>query len=444
MPQRVPAPPRGENGAAWRGGPLPADIPAGGRVEAGCGWVATDPAGEIGPRRVQGPPTVAAGAVRPARGPASVSRPAAPRPPPMLEVAMEAIIERAAGLDVHQGSVVACVIVSSPGRRPSRETRTFGTMPRDLAGLRARLLEMGVTHAGMEATGVYGRPVHAALEGAFTLIVGNPSHVRNVPGRETDVRDAEWIAEPVRHGLVRAGFVPPPEVRVLRDLVRHRKALVGTLAAERNRTLKLLEGAGIKLAGMMSDVFGVSGMLMLKALAAGTATPAAMADLAKRRLRRKLDRLALALDGRLAEHQRLLLTMHIRRLEEIDRDLAEVEAAITAAMRPFAAEQALLVTIPGVDALTAAAIIAEIGVDMAVFGTAGRLAAWAGLCPANHESAGKRSKRGTRRGDPPRATSSSTGPGARPRPAANKLCNRTVAITLKTERNANLKDIAVE
>jgi transposase len=187
---------------------------------------------------------------------------------------------------------------------------------------------------------------------------------------------------------------------VLRDLVRHRKALVGTLAAERNRTLKLLESAGIKLAGVMSSVFGVSGMLMLRALVEGTAAPGAMADLAKRRLRRKLDRLALALDGPLAEHQRLLLGMHIRRLEEIGRDIAEVEAAIGAAMRPFASQRALLVTIPGVDALTAAAIIAEIGVDMAAFGTARRLAAWAGLCPANHESAGRQKRRGTRKGDP--------------------------------------------
>jgi len=240
--------------------------------------------------------------------------------------------------------------------------------------------------------------VHAALEGDFTVIVGNASHMRNVPGRKTDVKDAEWIADLVRHGLVRASFVPPA-IRVLRELVRHRKALVGTMAAERNRTLKLLESAGIKLAGVMSSVFGVSGMLMLRALAEGSAAPAAMAGLAKRRLRSKIDRLALALDGSLAEHQRLLLRMHIRRLEEIGRDLAEVEAAIGAAMPPFAAQQALLVTIPGVDALTAAAIVAEIGVDMAVFGTAQRLAAWAGLCPANHESAGKQTRRGTRKGN---------------------------------------------
>ncbi len=206
-----------------------------------------------------------------------------------------------------------------------------------------------------------------------------------------------------RHGLVKASFVPPPEARVLRELIRHRKALVGSLVTERNRTLKLLEGAGIKLAGVMSDVFGVSGMLMLQALAEGGSAPAAMAELAKRRLRRKRDQLALALDGHLAEHQRFLLGMHLRRLEEIGRDLAEVEAAIGTAMRPFAAQQALLVTIPGVDALTAATIVAEIGVEMAAFGTARRLAAWAGVCPANHESAGRQKKRGTRKGNPHKA-----------------------------------------
>lgn len=312
---------------------------------------------------------------------------------------MEAIVERAAGLDVHQGSVVACVIVGAAGRRASRETRTFGTMKRDLAGLRDWLLEMGVTHVGMEATGIYWHPVHAALEDAFTVIVGNASHMRNVPGRKTDVKDAEWIADLVRHGLVRASFVPAPEVRVLRELIRHRKAVVGTLASERNRTLQLLESANIKLASVMSDVFGVSGMLMLQALAEGRAAPVEMADLAKRRLRRKVDQLALALDGRLAEHQRLLLGLHIRRLSEIDRDLAEIEAAIGAAMRPFAAQQACLATIPGVDQLTAASIIAEIGVDMSAFGTAQRLAAWAGVCPANHESAGKQKQRGTRKGN---------------------------------------------
>ena len=186
---------------------------------------------------------------------------------------------------------------------------------------------------------------------------------------------------------------------MLRDLVRHRKAVVSDQAAERNRTLQLLESANIKLASVMSDVFGVSGMLMLRALADGRAAPAEMAGLAKRRLRSKIDRLALALDGRLAEHQRRLLGLHIRRLMEIDRDLAELETAISAAVQPFATQQVRLTTIPGVNALTAASIIAETGVEMSVFGTAQRLAAWAGVCPANHQSAGKQKRRGTRKGD---------------------------------------------
>ena len=312
---------------------------------------------------------------------------------------MEAIIERAAGLDVHQGSVVACVIIGAAGRRASRETRTFGTMRRDLAALRDWLLELGVTHVGMEASGIYWHPVHAALEGAFMVIVSNASHMRNVPGRKTDVKDAEWIADLVRHGLVRASFVPPPEIRVLRKLIRHRKAVTGNLASERNRTLQLLGSANIKLASVMSDVFGASGRLMLQALAEGRAAPDEMADLAKCRLRRKVDQFALALDGCLAEHHRLLLGLHIRRLSEIERDLAEIEAAIRAAMRPFAGQQACPATIPGVDELTAASIVAGIGVDMAAFGTAQRLAAWAGVCPANHESAGKQKQRGTRKGN---------------------------------------------
>ena len=201
---------------------------------------------------------------------------------------MEAVVECCAGLDVHQGAVVACVLLGAAGRKPRKEVRTFATATADLVALRDWLKALGVTHVEMESTGVYWKPVYAVLEGRFELIVGNAHHIKAVPGRKTDVKDAEWIADLVRHGLVRASFVPPPEVRVLRDLVRHRKALVGGLAAERNRTLQLLEGAGIKLAGVVSDVFGVSGMLMLRALAEGTAAPAAMADLAKRRLRRKL------------------------------------------------------------------------------------------------------------------------------------------------------------
>jgi transposase len=179
---------------------------------------------------------------------------------------VEAIIERCAGLDVHQATVVVCVLIGEAGRKPRREIRTFSTMTRDLEGLRDWLKELGITHIGMESTGVYWKPVHAILEGHFELIVGNARHIRNVPGRKTDVKDAEWIADLVRHGLIRPSFVPPPPIRDLRDLVRLRRSMSEALTTERNRTLKLLETANIKLASVATEVFGVSGLAMLKAL----------------------------------------------------------------------------------------------------------------------------------------------------------------------------------
>jgi transposase len=231
------------------------------------------------------------------------------------------------------------------------------------------------------------------------LIVANAHHIKTVPGRKTDVKDAEWIADLVRHGLVRSSFVPPPEIRELRDLLRHRRTLAETLASERNRTLKLLEMANIKLSSVATDVFGVSGTAMLKALVEGDMAPEAMAELAKGRLRTKLEPLVKALQGRLTEHYRFLLRLHLRRLEEIDRDLAELEARMADRMKPFRRQVGLLKRIPGVDEIMAAEIIAEIGLDMTVFGNARRLAAWAGVCPGNHESAGRQRKTSTRKGN---------------------------------------------
>ena len=312
---------------------------------------------------------------------------------------MEAIVERAAGLDVHQSRIVACILIGRPGRRPTQQTRSFGTMTADLEELRAWLEENAVTHVGLESTGVYWCFLHEVLDGPFTVLVGNPNHIRNLPGRKTDVRDAEWIADLVRHGLLKPSFVPPPAIRELRALVRFRRVLAGQLSTERNRVLKLLEGANVKLASVVTDVFGVSGRTMLAALAEGRSTPAEMADLAKRRLRRKLEPLTRALDGRLTATDRHLLGLHLRRLEEIDRDIAEIEARIEQATAPYRAERDLLVQIPGVDVLGAAAIIAETGPDMPQFGSARRLAAWAGVCPANHESAGRQKRHGTRKGN---------------------------------------------
>ena len=258
---------------------------------------------------------------------------------------------------------------------------------------------MGGTHVGMESTGVYWKPVHTILEGHFELIVANAHHIKTVPGRKTDVKDAEWTADLVRHGLVKPSFVPPPPIRELRDLVRLRRSLSEALTTEQNRTLKLLESANIKLASVVSEVFGVSGRAMMRALIDNTATPQEIADLAKRKLRRKLEPLALALDGRLTEHHRYLLAFHLRRVEAIEADLRTLDERIEEKAQPYAAQRRLLRQIPGVDDRIALAIIAEIGIDMTVFGNARRLAAWAGVCPGNHESAGKKKRTAARKGN---------------------------------------------
>ena len=303
---------------------------------------------------------------------------------------MEAIVECCAGLDVHQASVVACVLIGRPGCKPHKEIRSFATLTSSLETLRDWLKELGVTHVGMESTGVYWKPVHTILEGHFTLIVGNAHHIKAVPGRKTDVKDAEWLADLVRHGLIKPSFVPPPAIRELRDLVRLRRSLAEARSTERNRTLKLLETANIKLASVASEVFGVSGMAMLEALIENKTAPAEMAELARGKLRRKREPLALALDGRMSEHHRYVLAFHLRRLAAIEQDLRTLDARILERVQPFQAQRQLLQQIPGVDALIAATIIAEIGIDMSVFGNAMRLAAWAGVCPGNHQSAGKR------------------------------------------------------
>ena len=312
---------------------------------------------------------------------------------------MDAIVERCAGLDVHQASVVACVLLGEPGRKPRKEVRSFGTMTRDLEALRDWLKELGVTRVGMESTGVYWKPVYAILEGHFELIVGNAHHIKAVPGRKTDVKDAEWLADLVRHGLIKPSFVPPPAIRELRDLVRLRRSLAEARTTERNRTLKLLETANIKLASVASEVFGVSGMAMLKALIENKAAPTEMAELARGKLRCKREPLALALEGRMTEHHRYVRAFHLRRLAAIEEDLRALDARIEERVQPFQAQRQLLQQIPGVDALIAVTIIAEVGIDMSVFGNAMRLAAWAGVCPGNHESAGKRKSGATHRGN---------------------------------------------
>jgi transposase len=318
---------------------------------------------------------------------------------------MHTVVERCCGLDIHQASVVACILIQE-GRTVRKEIRTFSTMTRDLETLRDWLVAQGVTHVAMESTGVYWKPVHAILYGSFELIVANAHHIRHVPGRKTDVKDAEWIAELVRHGLITASFVPPPAIAELRDLTRYRRKVVESQATERNRTLKLLESANIKLSAVATDVFGVSGMAMLKALITGDATPTDMANFAKGRLRRKLEPLAQALDGRLTETHRFLLKLQVNRLEEMERDIIALDQIIAEKAKPYSQQIGLLIQIPGVDRQIALVIIADpkgsaskMGVDLSHWPTAQKLAAWAGICPGNHESAGKARSGQTRKGN---------------------------------------------
>lgn len=313
---------------------------------------------------------------------------------------MEAIVERSCGLDVHQASVVACLLVGAADRKPRKEVRTFGTMTADLVRMRDWLRAEGCTHVGMESTGIYWMPVYTMLEEEFELLVGNATHIKQVPGRKTDVKDSEWIADLIRHGLIRRSFVPPKPLRELRDLLRYRRKLVESQASERNRLLKLLETANIKLATVASDVFGVSGRRMLRALLDGALSPEQMADLAKGTLRKKLTQLAAALDGRVEEHHRFLLRMQLERIEEVEATIKKLDERIDEKLVPYRELHTRLMQIPGVDRVGAAVIIAELGVDMSVFPTVRHASAWAGVSPGNNESAGKRKGQPSRKGNP--------------------------------------------
>ncbi|MEZ4428283.1 MAG: IS110 family transposase [Nannocystaceae bacterium] len=312
---------------------------------------------------------------------------------------MEAIVERCCGIDVHSAELVVCVLLGPADRKPRKEIRRFPTFSRDLLELRDWLAELGVTHIAMESTGMYWKPVYAVFEGDFEVIVGNAHHIKNVPGRKTDVKDSEWIADLVRHGLIRASFVPPEPIRRLRDLLRYRRKLVQARTAERNRLLNVLEQANIKLACVASDVFGVSGMRMLEAMSHGESDPRKLAALALGRLRAKLDDLRLALDGGLDEHHRFMLDIQLGRLRQLDDDLKRLHTKIEELLLPLQEKRELLTQIPGVGPLAAAIILSEVGTDMSAFPSAHALTAWAGLAPGNHESAGKRLRGTTRKGN---------------------------------------------
>lgn len=303
---------------------------------------------------------------------------------------MDLIHTCCAGLDVHKKTVVACVRHVGPDGQLVRQVLTFGTMTAELIALADWLDAQGVSHVAMESTGVYWKPVFHLLEGRFEILLVNAHHIKQVPGRKTDVKDAEWIAQLLQYGLLQSSFIPPPPIRELRDLTRQRAQLARERATVVNRIQKVLEDANIKLASVATDVLGVSGRAMLAALIGGSEDPAALAALARGSLRGKTPELTQALRGLVTDHHRFLLRTLLRQVEQLESLIAEYGARIEAVAVPFFQATARLESIPGLGAKAAEVIVAEIGTDMSVFPTAGHLASWAGLCPGNNESAGKR------------------------------------------------------
>jgi transposase len=311
---------------------------------------------------------------------------------------MDVLIERCAGLDVHQATVVATVRVPGATGR-TMVTETFGTMAADLLALREWLQAYGVTHVALESTGVYWKPVYYMLEDAFTLLLIHMQTLKHVPGRKTDVKDSEWLAQLLECGLLKPSFVPPPPIRELRDLTRYRLQQVRDRAREVNRLHKVLEDSGVKLTSVLTDVMGVSGRSMLTALVHGTTDPAVLAELARGRLRKKLPALRRALAGRFRRHHAFLVEQILAKIDFLDETLERLNGEIDERLAPFAAMLARLDTIPGVNRVVATSIIAETGGDMSRFPTAGHLCSWAAVCPGQNESAGKRRTGKTRHGN---------------------------------------------
>lgn len=313
---------------------------------------------------------------------------------------MDVLVDRCAGIDIGKAQLSVCV--RTPGKQRGRratEHARFATMTKDLLELRRWLVERKVTRVVMESTGVYWKPVYYLLEDTFEVILANPQQVKNLPGRKSDTSDAMWLCQLAECELVRASFVPPPPIRGLRGLTRLREALVAERTRERNRINAMLEDAGIKLGVVATDIFGVSGQLIMDALIEGQRDPQALAELACGRLRAKNAELIEALTGQFTDQHAFLLRLQRRHLAQLEEDLTALEARIDTELAPFRRQLELLMTIPGMGRTAAAAVIAEIGVDMTRFPTPGQLASWAGVAPAMHESAGKRSPVNTRPGD---------------------------------------------
>lgn len=313
---------------------------------------------------------------------------------------MERLIQRSCGLDVGKKSVHACALLEEGGRKPRVERREFATHGDGLAELRAWLVELEITHVALEATGVHWMPIYAALEDAATVIVANARHISQVPGRKTDVTDAEWIATLLQHGLLKGSFVPPKEIRPIRDLTRYRRSLVHTRTRLRNQILKLLDQVGIKLSSVASDAFGRSGIDMLNALVEGTKSPKELAMLARKRMKQKHADLERAFRASLAEQHKFILKQQLARLASLDEDVRSVETEIRTRMAPYEKEIALLKSIPGIHETAAFDIFAEIGGDLSCFDTEAKFGSWAGMCPGNNITGGKARYARRRAGNP--------------------------------------------
>ena len=311
----------------------------------------------------------------------------------------EAVIERCCGLDVHQKTVTACLLVGALNQQPSESIRTFSTTTKGLLELRDWLEEHGCSHVAIESTGIYWRPVFHILEDTVTVLLINAYHMKQVPGRKTDLKDAQWIARLLRWGLLKPSLIPPRPIRDLRDLCRYRKKLTEQASAEKNRIQKVLEDANIKLASVVNDVFGVSGRAMLEALMSGIKNPEETADLARRKLRSKIPQLVEALEGHVNEHHRFLMRMQMEHLEYLEKAIYQLHERIDEKMKPYQHEVELICTTPGIDTVSAQHIFVEIGGDISVFPSESHLSSWVGICPGNNESAGKRKSGRTTKGN---------------------------------------------
>src|SRR5687768_11941897 len=315
---------------------------------------------------------------------------------------MEVLYPRCAGLDVHQASVVASMRIAA-GAKATHEVHTFETTTKGLLALADWLGAAGCTHVAMESTGVYWKPVWHVLEGQFELVLANASHIRNVPGRKTDVNDAMWIADLLAHGLIRGSFVPPTAIQELRDLTRTRKQLVRELARHEQRIQKTLEDANIKIVGVISNILGASGRAFLNAIIVGESDPEKLADLANKRLRASRVQIVEALRGRVQEHHRFMLRLHLEQIGSLQAAIDQIERRLGERLEPFREDVKLLVTIPGVSDTVAQVMASEIGMDMQRFASAESLVSWAGMCPRSDESAGKRRSTRIRKGAESRA-----------------------------------------